>query len=81
MRHSNPAGLYAPASSAVQPPTPSAPGKLPMAPSPSPPVDQQQRGESNFKGTDSNAQPNADKEFLHYYFYVDQRDFAHAWDF
>eukprot|EP00969_Alexandrium_andersonii_P149801 6624151-Alexandrium_andersonii.AAC.1 len=44
---------------------PSVPGKLRED---KPNADRQQRGQSNFKGADSNEPSNANKEFSHHYF-------------
>eukprot|EP00969_Alexandrium_andersonii_P018222 796881-Alexandrium_andersonii.AAC.1 len=57
---------------------PSAPGKLRED---KPKVGLQPRGESNFKGADSNKQSNANKEFSHRYFDADPEHFAHALGF
>eukprot|EP00969_Alexandrium_andersonii_P233841 10325451-Alexandrium_andersonii.AAC.1 len=70
-----------PASSPAQPPSPSVPGKLVTGPSPKPPAEQQQRGETNFKGVDSTTQSKAGKEFSRDYFDEEPRDFVHALDF
>eukprot|EP00969_Alexandrium_andersonii_P298906 13213176-Alexandrium_andersonii.AAC.1 len=57
------------------PAQPSAPGKLRED---KPSVDHNQRGQASFKGSDSNKQRDANKEFSHYYYDVDPEHFLHA---